>query len=527
MANRNNSVIVIDIGSKLTLLNVELKGRIKISAFKSVDLPKEKNQEVVLKAMQDFISANNIRQKNAILRPTLSSLFIKRLQMSAVPDKELAEAIKWQIKESVPYDLSGAILDYSINKKTVREDGVKLLDVICAVAQTEEVKNWVLLLKQAGLSCLFVGLIPFGYEKIIPRQAKEEKGSASCVLHMDDDNCYVFIYQDNKLDFYRELPISINKLREAMKVVLASNAGKIELLPNEIEEILFKVGMPKEDYVYNAKINAAQILSMLRPVWERLIMEIKRSFIFYQSQFNTVQVKNVIIAGALTNIAGVEDFLGKELPYKIDKIYLGDKVELPQDIDAAAVSQINACLGLTIDYKNSLNLLPYEFRTEKIETVQKASIRWVAFIVFLLFTSSFILAKASINSYNRRLDNARLYLNVLSEVKDTKAKIDQLDNFIGGLKNSHYPLAGMLKKLSNIAPADLFILDFSLDSDSASGSMKGFVKNRDNSPNTILTQFINNMKKSIYFSEVSIISAEKGNYEGVEVTNFSIDFKLS
>jgi len=532
MFKKGNSIIIVSVSSKLALVNVELSGRIRVSAFKEINLnlPQlsvSNKDALIVSSIQSFLKENNIRHRNAVLKPDLDSLFIKRLQLPAVPDKELAEAIRWHIKEDIPYDLSSAVLDYSVVKRTAREDGSKLADVISAVAKEEEVKRWALLLKRAGLSCLSVGLLPFGYEKLMQRYFKEEKGKAKGILHIDDDKGYIFIYQENKLDFYRELPISINKFRESLRSTLVSDKGKIELSADEIEDILFNVGIPGDSFVYKGKLGAAQILGMLRPLLERLVMEIKRSFTYYHSQFKTGEVASMLLSGSFIGMPKVETFLNKESGLIVKSISLEDKIEFASGLKIGSQPKVTECLGLAIDYKQGVNLLPFEFRTEKLETAQKTSIRWLVFIFSLFFITSFMLARVSIQSYQSRLDNARLHLNVLSEVRDTKNKVDGLSNFIKDLKNSEYPLGGMLKKLSNIAPRELFIVVFSLDNMSKNGSMSGFVKGGNTNASTILTKFINDMKKSVYFDEANILSVEKGQYDGAEATEFNINFKLS
>jgi hypothetical protein len=334
------------------------------------------------------------------------------------------------------------------------------------------------------------------------------------------------IFQDNKLDFYREPPISINKLRESLKSVLTSDRGRIEFSHAEIEEILFNVGIPGSNFVYKDRFNAAQILGMLRPVLERLTMEIKRSFIYYRSQFKAREVSEVFISGDMVRINNIESFLSKELLLKVTKLSLEDKVEVHPDIDKKDFAYIVACLGLVIDYRESINLLPYEFRREKFETTERIFIRWMAFVTFLLFFVPFILAKASVKLDERRLESLRFQLNVLSEVKDTKTKLDQLDNLVKQIKSSEYPLGNMFRKLSNIAPDGLFIVDFSIDNISHIGSMKGYVK-ADTDPSALLAKFINDMKKSMYFSEANIASVQKNKYQDAEVTEFNINFKLS
>jgi type IV pilus assembly protein PilM len=528
MFNKNNSVLIIDVGSKLTMLNAVVNGHIKINALRTINLAPEKNiDEFFVNSVHSFVKENNIKHKNAVIRPSLSSLFIKRLQLSAVPDKELAEAIKWQVKEDVPYDLSKSVFDYSVIKRTTKEDGSKIIDVICMSAKEEEVRRWVLLLKRVGLNCLSVGLLPFSYEKLIQRYIKEAKDKISCVLHVDNDSCYVFIYRENKLDFYRELPVSINKLRESLRGTLVSNLGKIELSPHEIDDVLFRVGIPGDNFIYKDKINATQILGMLRPVLERLVMEVKRSFIYYHSQFQAEKVESILIAGDIILIPNIENFLSKELALNIEKFSLEGKVDIASDIAADSLPIITGYLGLALGYKQQAGLLPYEFRAEKIETVEKTSIRWVTFIVFLLFVISLLLAKTSIKSYEKSLDNKKIHLNVISELTETKSKLDNFNDFATNLKTSEYPLAGMLKKLSNITSRELFIVNFSVDCLSGTGDMKGFVKNGGENPSTVLNKLINEMKKSAYFSEANIVSVEKDVYNETEVTAFDVNFKLS
>jgi len=528
MFNKNKPVLVIDIGSRLTITQVWANGHIKVDALKVVDFDSGKNfDETFVASIQNFIKENNVKHKKAIVRPTLSSLFIKHLQLPAVPDKELAEAIKWQVKEDVPYNLLQSVFEYSVIKRISKEDGAKLVDVICVCAKEEEVKRWVLLTKQAGLACLAVGLLPFSYEKLKQRYINDAKDKISCILHIDNDSCYIFIYRENKLDFYRELPVSINKLRESLRGVLVSDLGKIELSPGEIEDILFRVGIPDDNFVYNNKFNATQILGMLRPVLERLAMEVKRSFIYYHSQFQTGEVSNILLTGEIMAIPKIETFLSKELSLDVKRLAIDDKIEIDSSITSKLLPKFIHCLGLALDYSQGISLLPQQFRTEKIESVEKVSIRWVAFIVFLLFSLSLLLARISIKSYERDLDNKKIYLNIISELKETKSKVDEFNGFIGELKSSEYPLAAMLKKLSNITTPELFIVDFSVDLSSRAGSMKGFVKSGGDNPSTLLAKLVNEMKGSIYFNEASILSVQRVNRNDAEVTEFDISFRLS
>jgi hypothetical protein len=346
------------------------------------------------------------------------------------------------------------------------------------------------------------------------------------ILHLADDLCFFDICINNKLVFYRELPVSLNQLNESLRSALVSDRGRVELSAEEAEEVLFTVGVPQQDANYKDKISSTQILSMLRPVLERLAAEIKRSITYYQTHFQGGIVSDIAISGKGMDMPNLDSFLSKELSLGVKKIVLSDKIQVLSEVNPDAVAQSYASLGLALDYKTGINLLPSEFRTEKIERFQRISLRWTIFIVSLLLVVSFIFAKAGVGFYQKRLDNARVYLNVLSEVAQIKTKIDQLDNFVTEVRNAEIPAGDMLRYLSSITGKELFFVDFSLDNDSKKGSIKGYIRNSGNNPNTILTTFIADMKKSDYFSEVNIVSVSKNDSRGFESTEFEISFTL-
>jgi len=529
-SKKAEQVLVVDIGSKLTLIDVGIKREINVNALKVVEtrliasLP-EKN-EIILKSLRDFITENNIQHKNAILKPYLNSVLIKRMQLPAVPHSELLDAIKWQLKEEVSFDLSKAVLGFAIIKESTKEDGAKVLDIMCALADEGEVANQVSLLKQSGLTCLSVGLSAFGYEKIAEKYLTQEKDKPIGVLHLTDEQCYITIYNNKKLEFYRELPISLDKLKESLRGVLVSDKGRIELQASEAEELLFSVGVPEEGSNYKDKLNFTQILSMLRPILERLAGEIKRSLTYYDSQFEGGDVAAIFVAGSALGIPNIDTFLGKELSLDVKKISLSDKIGVSSTIKLEDLLTKYASLGLAFDHTDNINLLPQEFRSEKIEKFEKVSLRWIAFIAFMLLIVSYLFAKWGVGAYQRRLNNAVLHLNVLSEVKEIKVKFDELDNFVVGVKNLELPTGMVLKKLSNIAPRELFLNSLSLNVNSKTGSMSGLVKSINKNPDAILTKFLRDMESSGYFTDANISSVEKSKEGGFDITRFSIAFKL-
>ncbi len=182
-------------------------------------------------------------------------------------------------------------------------------------------------------------------------------------------------------------------------------------------------------------------------------------------------------------------------------------------------------ISLAIDYQQGINLLPYEFRREKIEKVQKVSLRWVVIIVFLLLGVSYLFSRAQISAYRSQLNNASLHLAAIAQVRQDKTNIDEFKIFYNSLKKSEFPSEKLLKALSTFSPRELFLNDFSFDSTSKTGSFQGFIKSAGEDPSAILAKFVNQLADSSYFIDLAIASVKNYKDTGSEVAEFKISFK--
>jgi len=172
LSRKTASLIVVDISSGLKLANVFLRAQPSISALKEECPGGENKEAAILKSLQAFLADNNLRNKKAVLNPALDEIYLKRLSVPVMARQELAQAIKWQIKDELPFDINKAVMDFAVVGETVSPEGAKAAEVICAAVPEEKIRQQVLLLRQAGLECLTVNITAFGYGRIIENYFK-------------------------------------------------------------------------------------------------------------------------------------------------------------------------------------------------------------------------------------------------------------------------------------------------------------------------------------------------------------------
>ena len=304
----------------------------------------------------------------------------------------------------------------------------------------------------------------------------------------------------------------------------------MQLTLDEIDEVLFGTGVLLNGSIYKDKIAGSQILAMLRPGLERLAQEIKRSLAYYDTQFIPTraegEAKKILIGGEAVRIANLDKILSVELSLPVSVISLkGDFTSSPS-VNPDFLSRSYAALGLGLGLGGEINLLPQEFRTERIEKFQKVSLRWSAFFAFLLLLVPYIFAKAGLGIYQRRLDNTLIHLNALSEVKRIKENSEALQGFAAEVRNLDFPAGSLLKKISGIVPQGMFFNEFNLNCESKTGSIIGFIKDGSASSGAILAEFVGDMNNLKLAVNVKIDSVSKGSDEDPKINNFKISFQL-
>jgi len=529
---KHNPFIVVDLNTSLKLLSAGFDGAAVIEAFKvcapvSSEPGAGWKKEAVLESLRGFIKVNNIRAKDVLLVPPLKSLIIKRVRLSAVPDAELEDVARWHLKDDLPFDVSLAVIAYQVAARLTLEDGSKSIDVVCAVAPAEEIKDQVMAARQAGFNCTAVIPAPLGYAGLIDNYMPQINKGTVAVLHLEDELCYLGIYKNSRLDFYREIPVSMNKFKQALSATLAAEkTGKVQLAGDDINDILFNYGIPQDGAPpYKDKIAAAQIMAMVRPVLEGLTQEIKRSMLYCDAHFQGGRVDILLLGAKAAQIPNLDKFLSKELSLDAQAFGLKDKIKASAAVDPVLAPQAYVLLGLGL-CSPGLNLMPPQLRVEKSARVQKASLRWLIIAVFILSLFLSLLAAVRISACKKRLLGSRIYLDALSEVKQTKEKITALSGFLENASQENAMLVPLLKKISIVAPRELFLNELNLDFGAGSGFAGGFVKNKGVDAESILTKFVTGIDSSGYVADAVIDSVLKASLEGEEISNFRINLKL-
>ncbi|MCX5701197.1 MAG: pilus assembly protein PilM [Candidatus Omnitrophica bacterium] len=513
LIKKDSSVVVVDFSSGLKLFNIQLKPEVKISFSKFIALSSDSKHEDIIEAIKTFLQEQNIQHKKAVLNPSLNSLIIKRFSLPAMPYSELTEAIKWNLKDELGAEYSSATLDFQVIKEETKSDGAKALDILCAAAKYSEVKDQVLLVKQSGLDCVSVIPSAFGYAKIAEKYLYQDKVDPVAVIHLDETRAFIAMFNGKRLEYYRDLPVTVSKLRDALSSTLGTERGVVSLSKDDIQSILFENGIGLSgSTLYRDKVTANEVLSMVRSLFERFAQEIKRSMAYYKTQLQGPTITRVFLSGLGANIPNIDKFISQESALDIKKMQIGFPNEDICDV------------GLSLDFEHNVNLLPREFRTEKFEKIQKFSLRWVSFVVFLMMIVFYIFGWVRIGLYQKRLNNSSVQLNILSEIKQVKDEQETLSGLMAQARAKEPSVPAFLKTLSVITGPNIILSNISLQLNTKTGSMDGFIAASDKDPEDVLSKFIADLEIGPFVLDATVVDFAKN--QDSSNRHFNLSLKL-
>lgn len=517
LQRKSKNLLSVDFGEGATkIVYLECAGKaynILNYSIKKIPLDDDKASELISDFIRDFISQNSINSKDIVL--TISerdSIVIKYLILPVLAGEEVFEAAKWQLKEDMPFDIENCLVDWQVIREYTEEDGAKKNGIIFILAKEDTVKKYIAIVKSAGLNPIKISSSSFNYANILSNL--ESTAVTAGVLDIGYQEAAMSAYYQNKLIFLRKLNFSSDKITRALTVPLSSEKGKIELSYEQAENIKDTYGIPQDlTQLVGDNIQAGQILSLIRPYLEGLVREIRLTSEYFSFAKQNLERPSIFyLAGGGAQLKNLDKYLSKEFGLQVLPLPLPGNVNtsvIKQEQFIKDAGSIVSSVGACIQGVSKINLLPPEIKEAKVAAIQGTSFRLAAIIfgAILLFTLS--ISQFRINDYKKRLKSADMHLAALEQVKVLKEKIDLREGLINKIEGNRIPVDGLLKLVSANIPQEVVLSELDFDQSSNTLILEGTVSSGEEAANSILTNFTQNLEKSSFCIEASLMSSQR------------------
>lgn len=271
-----------------------------------IERPKEV-QEIIKELLQFHAFIGN----RVVANLSGQLVFVKELIMEDLPEGEIDEAIKWEIEKFLPFPIERATFDYQVLARIEDEKSPKL-DILVASAPLDIVLNTAELFKMANLEPIAIEVEPFAVLRLLNFTPEFRLSSDILFLIVNIGHNYTSINMLHKglIHFSRILPIGGKKITEA----ISHSLGKSY---EEAEEIKIKK--------LDLDMSDNEVTQAALPIFQSLVLEIKRSINYYFNKFNEGKVMEtgILLEGGSSNTKNIEKYVENEVgfPTTVNRLF--------------------------------------------------------------------------------------------------------------------------------------------------------------------------------------------------------------
>jgi len=504
---QEKSVIGIDVGasSVKVIQMADIDGKRAIIKSALVDIGGVPgSQEEALASLKTALIGLDTTNAKMVAIVNCPETCTRKIISPQMPKKELVQAVRWEAKNTIPFSVDDALMDYEILGE-VSDKNIRKLMVAVAAAPKRTVNKLVTLLTKAGLEISALIPVSLGLQNLLEADEGLRQGIVA-VVEMGASLTELNIYRDGRLAFSRKLPVAGRDITKALTTTLMSSQGKVELSVPEAEKIKKEQGIPSGEgtELVDGKILPVQILSLVRPCVEQLAEEIERSFDFFREESHGGQVSKIILTGGGANLKGLVSALRNELGVDIE---VGDFLKgipaLPKTVVETedAGSRLHLALGAALNKSGTINLLPIELKEKTKRFIEKVSFKGIAAGVIGSLLLFYVGLHVQLHSYHKKMDALQLEQRTLTpQLKELKSNI----LMAGILKDKPY-WEDVLKEISNLIPPEIYLTYLRTDENAV--TLKGDISGGAHSTQSVLSHFMLKLEEGI-FENVSLVTTQ-------------------
>lgn len=254
------------------------------------------------RGIRNLLNRNKIKQKQCAIAISGYSVIVKRLRLSNMTDEELAQNLRWEVEQHIPYEYSEVVYDTVVLGRNPSQNS---MDILLVASKREVVNDYISVAKDAGLDVKVVDVASFALQNMIETvYGAASLGSCSGVINIGASVTSMTMMTDGVTSFTRDITIGGNQITEEIQ-------KKLGITHEEAEA--FKTGNVAEGSALIPK----DVNDITCQVSELIANEIKRSLAFFYETSGRDKVDKLFLCGGVVKNSSTFRVLEKTIGERI------------------------------------------------------------------------------------------------------------------------------------------------------------------------------------------------------------------
>ncbi len=470
------------------------------------DLDVPGRQQFYRQAAEKILSREDKKSPLVLSINSLHTCFASFV-LPKINHKEIAETLKWKIKDEIPFPIEEAALDYHASE-FVSENKPQLLALVAATPE-EAVREISERVHEDTLRPCFYPPVCFSIDRLIPSLALPPD-ELLMIIDIGYSITEITIYSAGKLTFLRKIAFGGQILLQAMTQPLTSERGHMRLEPEEAEAAIKKENLfdQSDPTLLANKIELSKIYPLIRPEFEKLASEISRSLDYFMQQHGKGVFK-IYLTGGLSRLKGLPDFLQQTIQTPVSVLDLSQALVVSKSV-SHELNPFYHLIALTLERASSAGKTNLSLdRPIYSMNLKKAMLLlisvWMIVLGSLIFRSYETSQKQKL--LTAEVENLQLgyqHATQIEELQNLKRKGQAvIGHIFTGVPNWNEAF----RELSNVFPDDVIVTDISFDQKAI--LMNGAIKKGDEK---VVSEILHALDGPI-FTQVTLVNIEKTETE--------------
>jgi type IV pilus assembly protein PilM len=339
--NRNKQVVGLDIGSS-ALKSAELRP-IRGGGFELLSLGIEElspdcivdgviiSKIPVSDAINRIFTQQNI--KNHFINTSISghSVIVKKISLPVQSEEDLAESIRWEAEQYIPFDIADVNLDYLVLSENT---GTGNLDLLLVAVKKDKITDYTSVIKMAGKTPVIVDVVAFALQNAYEINYEPTGKNIVALLDIGASTMTFNIVSGTDFLFTRDVGVGGRQYTEFIQKEFNLNYNQAQSL---------KHGEPIED------IDPAKARQVIESVTEIICLEIQKTYDFFKSTTTVDHIDRMIVSGGAAHTPGLIETLARKFEIPTEKFDSFRKIKFdPKRFSASMIAERAPDLAIAI-----------------------------------------------------------------------------------------------------------------------------------------------------------------------------------
>jgi len=526
---RSITVIETDEAGASYLQAIPEVNKIKITNWGNINywnFPKEATDEDKLKFALRSISRQIKHRKSYLTFFSHSRNYVTRIQtFQKLSNKETQEALKWAVSKNLPFP--DKKVEYDV--KQIQSDTTDEKNYLTLIAPQTQILQQEKYFRDHGMNPRKISTISALAAKAFRLNYPDYFKETAIIFYFGETYSNLIFIKNHEFHYEREFGVGRKDLIGSLNQEVNTINGPKKLSRNDAIQLLDNFGFTrnKSSSIQTLGIDYSRYSIMIRPLAERIIMEISRSIDFYKKNFSLLADGDLFLVGPGAAIPGVvrfiEDQLGRKSsilnPMRADIFsYKYKEAQIPNKMLPLYT------LHLAAAYPDSdLNVISAATRSREV-FIAGSKLSRILLIIFLVFagirTNDQIILRDGIKDKHKntqiRWQNVS---NASTEFVAMNEKENTLTRILNQVREDQYSTdrtLSLMKLISNLTPAGVHLIDFQLgkniNTDDKSQSdfiLKGYITRNPSVADIYLNNYLAKFKDSGFFQDVTLTTRDE------------------